>query len=152
MKNNKLILNLYKATEAELRKRPPVYTLRTLSMMDRQRQGLALTNNRYYITILQNHILEGTQSVVFTIEVTEDFYLIKLSCPLRDAEHRRLKASGYVPLLRSKLYLTTGLETSPYRAYAAVKLSPYSSVIDLFDSLFVLQRELEGFLRELDAD
>ena len=84
--------------------------------------------------------------MVFTIEVTEDFYLIKLSCPLRDAEYRRLKASGYVPLLRSKLYLTTGLETSPYRAYAAVKLSPYSSVIDLFDSLFVLQRELEGFL------
>ena len=146
MKNNKLISNLYRATEAELRKRPPVYTLRALSMMDRQRQGLALTNSRYYITILQNHILERTQSVVFTIEVTEDFYLVKLSCPLRDGEYRRLKAAGYVPLLRSKLYLTTGLEASPYQAYAAVKLSPYSSVIDLFDSLFVLQRELEGFL------
>lgn len=60
MKNNKLISNLYRVTEAELRKRPPVYTLRTLSMMDRQRQGLALTDSRYYITILQNHILEGT--------------------------------------------------------------------------------------------
>lgn len=146
MKNNKLVPYLKNAMEAELQSRPPVYSLRTLSMMDRQRQGIALTNNRYYLAVLENQILEGTQSVVFTIEVTEDYYEIKLCCPLRDKEYSRLEASDYVPVLRSKLYLRTGLEPAPHRAYASAKLSPYSSVIDLFDALFVLQRELEKYL------
>ena len=49
---NKLIDRLYSALETELQNRPPVYSLRSLSAMDKQRQGLALTNNRYFIAIL----------------------------------------------------------------------------------------------------
>ena len=114
--------------------------------MDRQRQGLALTNNRYFITILERHILEASQSVVFFIDVTEDYYLLQMCCPLKEPQRRELAAAGYVPRLRSKLMLSVGLENDPTYAYSSIKLSPYSSVIDLFDGLFVLKRELELFL------
>ena len=147
MKNtNKLIDGLYRKLENELRNRPPVYSLRTLSAMDRQRQGLALTNNRYFITILERHILEASQSVVFFIDVTEDYYLLQMCCPLKEVRYRELAAIGYVPRLRSKLMLAVGLDSDPPYAYSSIKLSPYSSVIDLFDGLFVLKRELELFL------
>jgi len=150
MKNtNKLIDGLYRKLENELRNRPPVYSLRTLSTIDRQRQGFALTNNRFFITILERHILEASQSVVFFIEVTEDYYLLQMCCPLKEAQYRELAASGYVPRLRSKLMLSVGLESKPPYAYSSIKLSPYSSVIDLFDGLFVLKRELELFLKSL---
>lgn len=147
MKNtNKLIDSLYRKLEDERRNPPPVYSLRTLSAMDKQRQGLALTNNRYFITILERHILEAMQSVVFFIEITEDYYLLQMCCPLKESQRRELAASGYVPRLRSKLMLSVGLESGPPHAYSSIKLSPYSSVIDLFDGLFVLKRELELFL------
>ena len=148
MKNtNKLIDDLYRKLENELRNRPPVYSLRTLSARDRQRQGLALTNNRFFITTLERHILDRAQSVVFFIEATEDYYLLQMCCPLKEAQYRELAASGYVPKLRSKLMLSIGLENDPPNAYSSIKLSPYSSVIDQFDGLFVLKRELELFLK-----
>ena len=150
MKNtNKLIDALYGRLEQELRERPAVYSLRTLSAMDKQRQGLALTNNRYFITILERHILEATQSVVFFIEITEDYYLLQMCCPLKEAQRQALAAAGYVSKMRSKWMLAVGLEQNPAYAYSSIKLSPYSSVIDLFDGLFVLKRELELFLAHI---
>jgi hypothetical protein len=49
------------------------------------------------------------------------------------------------------VYLSVGLSQSvgvPY-AWVEVKLSQYSSVIDLFDALFVLGKELDKFLNHL---
>jgi hypothetical protein len=46
------------------------------------------------------------------------------------------------------VYLSVGLSQSggvPY-AWVEVKLSQYSSVIDLFDALFTLGKELEKYL------
>jgi len=147
MKNaNKLIDSLYRKLMNELRNRQPVYSLRTHSTKDRQRQGLALTNSRFFITILERHILDTAQSVVFFIEITEDYYLLQMCCPLKEVRYRELAAIGYVPRLRSKLMLAVGLDSDPPYAYSSIKLSPYSSVIDLFDGLFVLKRELELFL------
>jgi hypothetical protein len=118
-----------------------------LSEGDRQRQGFALTNARYFITVLDDHIMEGTASVIFTIEIAEDCCTLRLCRPITLKEHVKLEASGYTPVLRSKVYLSVGLAQSGGVLYAwsAVKLSQYSSVIDLFDALFLLGKELERF-------
>jgi hypothetical protein len=149
MKNdNKMIPRLYAALSDELDRREPFMKLRTLSEGDRQRQGFALTNARYFITVLDDHIMEGTASVIFTIEMAEDCCILRFGRPVTLKEHVKLEASGYTPVLRSKVYLSVGLGQSGGVLYAwsAVKLSQYSSVIDLFDTLFLLGKELERFL------
>ncbi len=149
MKNeNKMIPRLYDALSAELGRREPYLKLRTLSEGDKQRQGFALTNARYFITVLDDHIMEGTASVIFTIEMAGDCCTLRFCKPITLKEHVRLEASGYAPVLRSKVYLSVGLGQSGGTLYAwsAVKLSQYSSVIDLFDALFLLGKELEKFL------
>ena len=146
MNKEKMIRGLYDALVEQMDNKPPVLAMRTLSLFDRERRGLALTQGRYFISVLDNHILERTQSVVFIIEVTDNFYLLKFCCPLTADEHDRLAALSYAPILKSKHYLTVGLERSCPHAYAAIRLSQYSSVIDLFDGLFVLGRELEKFI------
>lgn len=91
--------------------------------------------------------------MVFTIELAEDGCALRFYRPLTTKEYGRLAASGYAPVLRSGIYLNVGLgrrEAVAY-AYAEVKLSQYASVIDLFDALFVLGRELEKFLRYSSA-
>lgn len=146
--NNKLISQLYMALSEELDKRKPFLALRTLSEGDRQRQGLALTNARYFISILENHIMERTGSVVFVIELAEDCCILRFYRPLQQKEYEQLDTSDYVPLLRSKVYLTVGLSRSrgiPY-AYSAIKMSQYGSVINMFDALFLLGKELEKYL------
>ena len=151
MKNdNRMIPKLFAALSAELDRCEPSLRFCTLSEGDRQRQGFALTNARYFIAVLENHIMGGTASVVFTIELTEECCTIRFSRPVTPKEHNRLAASGYAPLLRSKVYLSVGPGRSggvPY-AWAAVKLSQYSSVIDLFDALFALGKELEKYLNQ----
>ena len=150
MKNdNRMIPRLYTALSGELDKREPFLSMRTLSEGDRQRQGLALTNARYFITVLDNHIMEGMASVVFIIELTEECCIIRFCKPVTLKEHVKLEASGYAPVLRSKVYLSVGLGQSGGVLYAwsAVKLSQYSSVIDMFDALFTLGKELEKFLQ-----
>jgi hypothetical protein len=110
MKNNyRLITTLRDALAEELENREPSLSLRTLSVGDRQRQGFALTKSRYFIAVFDNHIFERTYSVVFTIEVREDCYLLRFCIPLMPKEHERMAASKYVPLLRSKIYLSVGL-------------------------------------------
>lgn len=92
--------------------------------------------------------MEGTASVIFTIEMAGDCCMLRFCKPITLKEHVRLEASGYAPVLRSKVYLSVGLGQSGGTLYAwsAVKLSQYSSVIDLFDALFLLGKELEKFL------
>ncbi len=153
MKNdNKLIQRLYDALSAELDRREPYLKLRTLSEGDRQRQGLALTNARYFITVLDDHIMERMASVVFTIELAEECCTLRFCKPVTLKEHVKLEASGYAPVLRSKVYLSVGLGQSGGTLYAwsAVKLSQYSSVIDLFDALFTLGKELEKYLNHAE--
>jgi hypothetical protein len=149
MKNDdKAIPKLYAALSAELDRREPFLRLRTLSEGDRQRQGFALTNARYFITVLDDHINERTASVVFTIELAEDCCTLRFCRPITLKEHVKLETSGYVPQLRSKVYLSVGLGQSGgvLFAWSAVKLSQYSSVINLFDALFLLGKELEKYL------
>lgn len=146
--NNLVIPKLYTLLAGELEKREPFLTLRTLSEGDRQRQGLALTNARFFITILANHIFDRTGSVVFSIEIAEDCYKLRFYWPLGIKEYNRLAASGYAPILRSKIYLTVGVgkgETVDY-AYSEVRMSQYASVIDMFDALVTLGKELEKFI------
>ena len=152
MRKDKLIKGLYDALITQMDNKPPVLAMRTLSLFDRERQGLALIQGRYFISMLDKHILEQTQSVVFIIEVTDDFYLLKFCCPLTADEHERIAALNYAPILKSKHYLTVGLERSCPHAYAAIRLSQYSSVIDLFDGLFVLGKELEKYIRTEDLE
>ena len=73
---------------------------------------------------------------------------MRFCVPLMPKEHEQLAASKYVPLLRSKIYLSVGLGESggAHYAYSEVKISQYGSVIDLFDALFALGRELEKLL------
>jgi hypothetical protein len=99
--------------------------------------------------VLDDHIMEGTASVIFTIEMAEDCCTLRFCRPITLKEHVKLEASGYTPVLRSKVYLSVGLAQSGGVLYAwsAVKLSQYSSVIDLFDALFLLGKELEKYLR-----
>lgn len=154
MKNNDRIPKLYTQLTVELEKRQHHVPQRTLSDGDRQRQGLSLTKARYFITVLENHILERTSSVVFTMEVSPDCYVLRFYSPLTLKDHNRLAASDYTPLLRSKVYLTVGMgkhEAVCY-AYAEVKLSQYANVIDLFDALHILGRELEGFLNAMQTN
>ncbi len=149
MKNeNKMIPKLYDALTAELDRREPYLKLRTLSDGDKQRQGFALTNARYFITVLDDHILEGTTSVIFTIELAEDCCTLRFYRPVTLKEHVRLEASCYTPVLRSKVYLTVGLGQSGGVLFAcsSVKLSQYSSVIEMFDALFLLGKELDKYL------
>ena len=151
MNNNKKIEGLYAALKEQMDNKPPVLAMRTLSLFDRERQGLAATQGRYFISVLDRHIMERAYSVVFVVEVTDDFYLLKLCCPLTAAEYKKLAALKYTPLLRSKYYLTVGLEQSYPHAYSAIRLSPYSSAIDVFDALFLLGRELEAFIIHIDG-
>ncbi len=146
--DNRMIPRLHAALTAELERRKPFLSLRTLSDGDRQRQGLALTGARHFIAVLENHIMERTASVVFTIELTEECCIMRFCRPLTLKEYDRLAAAGYVPVLRSKVYLSVGLGRSRGVSYAwaSVKLSQYSSVIDLFDALFLLGKELERYL------
>jgi len=148
MNSDRMTAELYAILDEELKNRAPYLSLRTLSERDRQRQGLALTNSRYFIAILENHIFERTESVVFTIEVTESYYALRFSRVLSTKKYDRIIASDYEPLIRSRIRLSIGLgrDESIHYAWAEIKLSPYSSVIDLFDAMFVLKRELELFL------
>lgn len=143
-----MIPKLYAALSTELSRREPYLRFRTLSEGDRQRQGLALADTRHFIAVLENHILERTASVVFSIELTEDCCTLRFCRPVTQKEHDQLEASGYVPRLSSKVYLSVGTGTSGgiLYAWAAVKISQYSSVIDLFDALFLLGKELEKLL------
>jgi hypothetical protein len=134
----------------ELDKHEHYLSSHALSEGDRQRQGLTLTNARYFISVLENHILKHTASVVFTIELAEDYCILRFCRPLTMKEYDVLLASNYVPMMRSKVYLSVGLSQSggvPY-AWVEVKLSQYSSVIDLFDALFVLGKELENYMSQ----
>ena len=155
MKNNNVMIpKLYTLLIGELEKHEYFLPQRVLSDGDRQRQGLALTKARYFITVLENHIFERTGSVVFTIEIAQDCYTLRFYRPLRLTEYNRLAASDYAPVLRSKVYLNVGLgrrEAAAY-AYSEVKLSQYGSVIDLFDALFVLGRELERFCNQMEGE
>jgi hypothetical protein len=146
MSKEQMVRGLYDALIEQIENKPPVLAMRTLSEGDRQRQGLALTKSRYFISVLDKHILERTQAVVFVIEVTDDYYLLKFCYPLTAKEHDRLAALNYALILRAKHYLTVGQERSSPHAYASIRLSPYSSVMDFFDGLFVLGRELEKFI------
>ena len=150
--NNVMIPKLYTLLAEELEKREYLVPQRVLSDGDRQRQGLALTKARYFISVLENHIMNRTGSVVFTIEIAQDCYTLRFYRPLRLTEYNRLAASDYAPVLRSKVYLNVGLgqRSAASYAYSEVKLSQYGSVIDLFDGLFVLGRELEALLKVLD--
>ena len=149
MKNNNVMIpKLYTLLIGELEKHEYFLPQRVLSDGDRQRQGLALTKARYFIAVLENHIFERTGSVIFTIEAEAEGYTLRFYRPLQPKEYDRLAALDYAPVLRSRIYLNVGLgqrEAVAY-AYSEVKLSQYSSVIDLFDALFVLGRELEAFL------
>ena len=148
MKNDRMTADLYILLDEELKNRTPYLSLRTLSERDRQRQGLALTNTRYFISILEDHIFEHKKSVVFTIEITEDFYVIRFYTVLKKRQYVKMAASNYAPLLRSKIRQSVGLGQGKdiYYAWSEIKLSPYSSVIDLFDAMFLLGKELEKFL------
>ena len=107
-----MIRGLYDALVRQMDDKPPVLALRTLSLFDRERQGLALTKGRYFISVLDKHILERTQSVVFIIEITDDFYLLKFCHPLTESEYDRLAALNYAPILRTKHYLTVALSAT----------------------------------------
>lgn len=151
MKNNDgRIPELYTLLAEELEKRGPYLSPRTRCEWDRRRrQGPAFKTARYFIAVLENHILDRTVSVVFTIEIAEDCAL-RFYRPLTAKEYGRLAASGYAPVLRSGIFLSVGLGQSgvvPY-AYSEVKLSQYAGVIDLFDALPLLGGELEKFLTQ----
>lgn len=146
--NNSLIPKLYALISSELEKRQPYLTPRTLSEGDRQRQGLALTDVRCFVSVFENHIMEHTASVVFAIETSAEGYALRFYRPLHKKEYNRLAASGYAPVLRSKVYLSVGVgmcETVTY-AYSEIRLSQYASLIDVFDALITLGKELEQFL------
>jgi hypothetical protein len=68
--------------------------------------------------------------------------------PLTPKEHERLASSGYVPVLRSKVFLSVGLGQNGdvLHAWAEVKMSQYGSVIDLFDAMGTLKKELEKYI------
>jgi len=148
MNSDRMTAELYTILDEELKNRAPYLSLRTLSERDRQRQGLALTNSRYFIAILENHIFERTESVVFTIEVTESFYVLRFSRILPTRKYDQIMASNYAPLMCSRIRLSVGLgrDESIHYAWAEIRLSPYSSIIDLFDAIFALGKELEKYL------
>ena len=145
MKNETITRELYEALVRQLENSPLVLA-QTLSRFERNRRKLAHARRKHFICLLDRHILEQTRSVVLVIEYTGDYYMLKLCCPLTKDEYDRLAALNYVPILREKHYLTVGLESSYPHAYSAIRLSIRSSVMDLFDSLFVLCRELENLL------
>lgn len=150
MKNNKLIPILYTLLADELEKREPYLSPRTRCEHDRRRrQGPEYKNTRYYIAVLDNHIIEHTVSVVFTIETAENCVL-RFYSPLQPKECDGLAASGYAPVLRPNVYLSVGLckRESLCYAYAEVKLSQYASLVDVLDTLHTLGKELEAFIKQ----
>lgn len=147
MKNeNKGVPALYAALSSELKNRKPALSLRTLGMLGGRQLCLSPAGSRFFAGILENHILDGKRSVVFTIEAAEDFFLLRFCCPLTEMQYRRMAALDYAPLLRTTLYLSAGLGLQPPYAYSAVRLSLYGSVVDFFDALALLKRELEKFM------
>jgi hypothetical protein len=85
------------------------------------------------------------------LKVDEDAYLLRFCCPIQPKVHRALAALDYAPPVRSRWHLSVGLGSAIY-AYSAIRLTPHSSVMDLFDALHVLGRELEAFLNLAHED
>ncbi|MDR1704988.1 MAG: hypothetical protein LBS19_09960 [Clostridiales bacterium] len=146
--DNTTISKLYAALSGEMERREPFLKLQISGSGDRQRQSFAPIATRYFITVLDNHIMEATVSVILTIALAEDYCILRFCKPVTLKEHVKLEAAGYAPVLRSKVYLSVGLGQSGGVLYAwsAVKLSQSSSVIEMFDMLFLLGKELEKFL------
>jgi hypothetical protein len=148
--NNGNIPVLFDALSRELERRKPFMSLRVLSEVARQRQGLGFTNAQYFISVLENHLWRRTASAVFTIELLDEICVLRFCVPLRPKEYARLESSGYAPVLRSKVHLSVGLDVSggvPY-AYSCAKISRNGNVVDLFDTLFTLGKELEKYLHQ----
>lgn len=131
----------------ELEGKEAPLSLRATSMLGGHRQMVIRSERRYFSAVLANHIMDNTQSVVLLMEVSEDAYILRMCCPISDDAHARLSELHYVPPLRSRVYLTVGLGEQPHHVWAAARLTPHSSVIDLYDGLHVLKRELERYLK-----
>jgi len=145
------VRSLYEAITGEIQNREPPLALRTSARKGRWRQEL-VPDKRYFTAVLENHILDKTQSAVLAIEAAGDDCLLRLCCPLTPEEYTRLAGLDYVPVLRSKIYLSVGLsDDDPPYAWASVKLSARSGVMDVLEALRVLVRELERLLGELGA-
>lgn len=137
---------LYEAITGEIQNREPPLALRTTARKGRWRQEL-VPDKRYFTAVLENHILDRTQSAVLAIEAAGDDCLLRLCCPLTPEEYCRLAGLNYAPVLRSKIYLSVGLsDDDPPYAWASVRLPARSGVMDTLEALRTLGRELEAFV------
>lgn len=136
---------LHDAISEQLASRPLIHSL---GPYGRESHRTVHSARRHFVSVLDRHILERSQSVVFVIEITDDYCLLKLCCPLMLAEYDRVSGSGYVPPVRSKIYLAVGfgMNRDVYYAYSAVKLSPHGRANEFFDALALLGRELEEYI------
>ena len=116
--------------------------------IDNKRLEAHFTSDRGFIGVLDKHILGNTQTVVFTMEAVNNSYLLRFFLPLYGREYKKLLASRYTPVLRSKHYLTvgTGEQRGLRYAYCAVKLPPHRGAFSLINALEQLGKELEKFL------
>ena len=145
---NVFVPKLRDALIDELENREPYLSLRAQEALGRQRQSVVLTKPRYFVYILEKHILEHTCTVVLTVEITEECYILRLCRPLSPKEYGQLADSQYVPMLRSKIPMTVGLGESGgvLYAFSSVKLSQHCLGIELLDTLLALEIEINAFL------
>ena len=146
--------SLYKALVRQMDNREPVASVRAPVAFSGQQQKLLLAKDRNAICVLDRHIMERSRSVVFTIEEMDSYYLLSFCCPLDQDEYDRLVALNYVPHLRDRYYLSTGLGQLGHcvYAYASIRISQFSNMTDLLDTLNLLGKELEKVISHVEQN
>lgn len=110
--------------------------------------------NRFRLSILENELLNKTQSVVFLFKITAKTAYLQYCCPLTPEQYTRLQASGYVPLLRTGKYLKVGHDSfmDVCYAYASIQFPLDTHAIGFMEAMEYVQKELEKFLEVLTDD
>ena len=147
MKNTD-IQRLYFVLSEQSKNTESVVNTRKLGFFERNRQSTSELNRPRFISILQNHLFENTQSVVFSMNTDGEWCFLTFFCPITIEQYDRLEMERYVPLIRSKisLILSWGECDGIYYACSSVKLPLYHRAEDLFHALDALGREMEKFL------
>lgn len=143
-----MVQGLCEAATRQMEANPVTLSIRWASPYEKDWHRQATTKRQHFVCVLDRHVFDHTQSVVFVAGLAEDTCLLKLCCPLTSREYDRIARSQYLPLLRSKVCLSVGFGEMggiPY-AYVAVKMSPTSSVIEMFEAMERMGRELERYV------
>lgn len=108
--------------------------------------------NRCRLQVLENELLNHTQSVVFLFKITSRYVYLHYCCPLTDEQYRLLRTSDYVPVLRTGKYLKVSHDCFmevPY-AYASIQFPLDTHVIGFMEAQAYLHREMERYLGVLE--